>query len=89
MISHTTAQFWECYDALPKDVQQNANRAYQVWQRNPRHPSLQFKRVDSQDPIYSVRVGRKYRALGWLEDDTVIWFWIGNHAEYDAWLKQR
>jgi hypothetical protein len=50
---------------------------------------LQFKRIDPQDPIYSVRVGRKYRALGWLESDTIIWFWIGSHADYDAWLKQR
>lgn len=34
-----------------------------LWQVSPYYPSLQFKRVDPQDPIYSVRVGRGYRAL--------------------------
>ena len=89
MKSHTEARFWKFYDALPSDVQQNANRAYQLWQKDPYHPSFQFKRIDPQEPIYSVRIGKKYRALGWLEDDTITWFWIGSHAEYDGLLKRR
>ena len=89
MKSHTQARFWQFYDRLPEDVQRHADKAYQLWQSNPQHPSLQFKRIDPQDPIYSVRVGRKYRALGWLEGDTVTWFWIGSHAEYDNLLKQQ
>lgn len=89
MRSHTEARFWQFYDRLPEDVQQRADKAYQLWQGNPQHPSLQFKQIDPQDPIYSVRVGRKYRALGWLEGDTVTWFWIGSHAAYDGLLKQR
>jgi hypothetical protein len=89
MKSHTEARFWKFYDNLPHDVQRTADQAYKLWQDNPRHPSLQFKRIDPQDPIYSVRVGRKYRAVGWLEDDTLTWFWIGSHAEYDNLLKQR
>ena len=89
MRSHTDARFWKFYDALPKDVQQSADKAYRLWQSNPRHPSFQFKRIDPQEPIYSVRVGRKYRALGRLEGDTIIWFWIGSHADYDTRLKGR
>ncbi len=89
MKSHADARFWKFYDHLPEDVQQRADKAYKLWQSNPQHPSLQFKRIDPQDPIYSVRVGRKYRALGWLAGDTVTWFWIGSHAEYDNLLKQR
>jgi hypothetical protein len=41
------------------------------------------KRVHEHNPIYSVRIGLHYRALGLKEDDTIIWFWIGSHAEYD------
>jgi hypothetical protein len=26
---------------------------------------------------------KDYRAVGQLEEDTVIWFWVGSHAEYD------
>ncbi|MBC8262730.1 MAG: hypothetical protein H8E47_01215 [Anaerolineales bacterium] len=88
MRSHTEARFWKFYDRLPEDVQRLADGAYKLWQSNPYHPSLQFKCVDPRDPIYSVRVGRGYRALGWLEGGTVTWFWIGDHDEYMRLLKQ-
>ena len=87
MRSHADARFWRFYDNLSAEVQQRAVKAYQLWQSNPHHPGLQFKRVDPQDPIYSVRVDKGYRALGWLEDDTVTWFWIGNHNDYTRLLK--
>ena len=40
------------------------------------------------EPIYSVRVSRGYRAMGIKQDDTMIWFWIGSHAEYDDLLSR-
>ncbi|REJ41607.1 MAG: hypothetical protein DWQ54_11695 [Microcystis flos-aquae TF09] len=51
-------------------------------------PSLRFKKVHPQLPIYSARINRDYRAVGQLEDDTVIWFWVGSHTEYDMRLEQ-
>jgi hypothetical protein len=45
--------------------------------------SINFKRIDPQYPIYSVRVSLGYRAVGRYEGDTIIWFWIGSHADYD------
>ncbi|HZY41511.1 MAG TPA: hypothetical protein VFF59_05870 [Anaerolineae bacterium] len=87
MKSHTAVRFWKFYDRLSEDVQRDADEAYKLWQSDPHHPGLRFKRVDSEDPIYSVRVGRGYRAVGWLEGDTVTWFWIGNHDEYERLLK--
>lgn len=88
MKSHTEPRFWKFYDELPADVQRMADEAYRIWQADPHHPSLQFKKVDNRDPIYSVRVGKGYRALGWLEDDTITWFWIGNHDAYLRLLKR-
>ena len=32
------------------------------------------------------RAVRFYRALGLWEGDTITWFWIGSHAEYDTLL---
>lgn len=87
MRSCTVARFWRFYGDLPEQVRADADAAYRFWKDNPRHPSLQFKRVDPDAPIYSVRVGRGYRALGWLEDDTITWFWIGNHDDYDRLLR--
>jgi len=57
--------------------------SYERFQRDPHHPSLQFKQVHSSRPIYSVRVGLGYRALGSRSEETMIWFWIGSHADYD------
>lgn len=51
------------------------------------HPSLQFKCVHQTEPLYSVRIGLGWRALGLLEDDTIAWFWIGSHADYDRLIK--
>jgi hypothetical protein len=31
-------------------------------------------------------VGISYRAVGVLDGDAVVWFWIGKHADYDKLL---
>lgn len=87
MRSLTTEKFWELYDSLPEDVQYRADKAYGMWQHDPRAPGLNFKHVGNQQPIYSVRIGRGYRALGILEGDVILWFWIGPHDEYERLLK--
>lgn len=87
MNSYTEQRFWRFYDRLPADIQRQADNVYQIWRNNPYHPSLQFKCVDVEESIYSVRIGRGHRALGWRERDTIIWFWIGHHDEYDRILR--
>lgn len=87
MKSRATPRFWAAYRKLPLEVQNLARKAYRLFRDDPRHPSLQFKRVHDREPIYAVRVTLAYRALGLLEDDEITWFWIGSHAEYDRLLK--
>ena len=87
MKSITTSQFWKLYDGLPEDVKNRADGTYELWQINPHAHGLYFKRVGKKKPIYSVRVGSGYRTLGILEGDTVLWFWIGAHDEYERILK--
>ncbi|MBI4671859.1 MAG: hypothetical protein HY741_09370 [Chloroflexi bacterium] len=86
MKSRTTKRFWELYHALPVEIQERADKAYVLWHQAPHSPGLQFKRVDSEDPIYSVRISRQYRALGILRRDTITWYWIGKHEVYDRLL---
>lgn len=84
MISRATARFWKSYAELPAHVQRQARAAYRLFRDDPRHPGLRFKQVHPTEPVYSVRVGLTYRALGRREDpDMIVWFWIGSHAEYD------
>jgi hypothetical protein len=42
--------------------------------------------VSDKEPVYSARVSLGWRALGLLEGDTVTWFWIGSHADYEKLL---
>lgn len=83
MKSATLPSFWSGYRKLGGSVRERARKAYQLWAENPFHPSLHFKCINSEESIWSVRVTRSYRALGVLEGDTVTWFWIGNHDEYE------
>lgn len=73
---------------LPIEVQNQAADSYNLWKENPNHPSLRFKKIHASLPIYSVRISLSYRAVGKLEDDTLIWFWIGNHNDYDQLINQ-
>ncbi len=89
MKSRATPRFWAAYRALPPEIQDLARKAYRLFRENPRHPSLQFKRVHHVERLYAARVTLGYRALGLLEDDQILWFWIGSHAEYDRLLNPR
>lgn len=59
-----------------------------MWRLDPYYPGLQFKCVSPDQPIYSVRIGIGYRALGLRSEDQIEWFWIGSHAEYDDLLNR-
>ena len=88
MISHTTAKFWKLYSTLPTDIRKQAKTAYSQFKKNPYHPSLQFKRVHSNKPIYSVRINIDCRAVGIVDNAEIIWFWIGSHREYEKILQK-
>ena len=87
MTSKTTDRFRKAYAQLPEHVQRRAREAYRLFRDNPSHPSLRFKQVHATLPIYSARVGLGYRALAVRDDDTVVWFWIGTHADYDRLIR--
>lgn len=86
MNSVATKQFWKAFDLLPSEIKDKAKEAYALWKEDPFHETLQFKRVHTRKPIYSVRIGKQYRALGVKENETIVWFWIGSHSDYDKLL---
>lgn len=73
-------RFWQAYESLPENIRKLADKNFTLLSQNPRHPSLNFKRVGR---YWSVRVGQHYRALAVEVDGDLLWFWIGTHAEYD------
>lgn len=88
MNSRTTRRFRELLAKLPEHIRQQARQAYQLFRQNPAHPGLRFRRVHADPPVHSARVGIGYRAVGVVEGDIVVWFWIGSHADYDKMLAQ-
>jgi hypothetical protein len=73
-------KFWAAYEALPAQVRELAKANYGLHEQDPRHPSLQFKKVGR---YRSVRVGLRYRALAVDVEGGYLWFWIGSLADYD------
>jgi mRNA-degrading endonuclease RelE of RelBE toxin-antitoxin system len=88
MKSRVHPQFRELLARLPETVQRRARAAFRRFKENPYHSSLQFKEVNSKRQVYSVRIGKSYRALGMMQENhEIVWFWIGTHAEYDKLIK--
>jgi plasmid maintenance system killer protein len=88
MKSSATKTFRKRLMLLPSSTQEQAEKAYELWKEDPYHPSIQFKRVNQRQGIYSVRINLNYRALGLLDSDCIYWYWIGTHGEYDELLKR-
>ena len=84
MKSNGTAGFWAAYHQLPPEVRQKARKQYRLWTKNPEHRSLRFKKIKT---FWSTRIDARYRALGIMTGGTVVWFWIGTHADYEQILK--
>jgi hypothetical protein len=63
-----------------------ADENYALLKRDPRHPSLHFKKAGR---FWSVRVGIHYRAAAVQEGSEAVWFWIGHHSEYDQLIGRR
>lgn len=86
MKSATVPSFWDAYDKLEKSIKERSKKAFSLWVENPFHPSIRFKCVNTQEGTWSVRVTRGIRAVGKLKGDTVTWFWIGNHDDYEKYF---
>ncbi len=87
MNSHTTERFRRALAALPTDIRQQAREAYRLFRDNPLHPGLRFRQVHPTLPVYSARINVEYRAVGIRTDNTIVWFWIGKHSEYERLLR--
>ncbi len=85
-MHRTTPGFWEHYRSLSADVREVADKNFKLLKRNPRHPSLQFKKIGN---LWSARVGLAHRALAVNDGKDFNWVWIGSHEDYDRVLRGR
>jgi hypothetical protein len=80
---YTSSNFWSLYARLPAKIRELADKNFELLKADPRHPSLQLKRIEE---LWSVRVGQHYRAIGIDAADGIQWIWIGSHADYDTFI---
>jgi hypothetical protein len=85
--SVATRRFRDLLQSFPPNIQNLARKNYELWRRNPAHPSLHFRRLKGSKDRYTIRIGDHYRALGLLNSDTVIWVWIGTHEDYNQLVR--
>jgi hypothetical protein len=83
VINRTFSEFWLHYEHLPVAIRAQAKKAFERFRHNPCLPSFRFKPLKGHTNVWSVRVGLHYRAVALRTGDTLRWFWIGSHAEFD------
>jgi mRNA-degrading endonuclease RelE of RelBE toxin-antitoxin system len=81
--SFARPSFWRAYEQLDDRTREAARKAYRLFEQDPGHPSLQFKKLGGYERIWSVRISAQYRAVGERHADTISWAWIGTHNEFD------
>jgi mRNA-degrading endonuclease RelE of RelBE toxin-antitoxin system len=88
MTSHTTQSFRDALGKLPKNIRAQARAAYRRFRTDPYHTGLHFKKVHRTQPVYSARINDDFRVVGTMENNEIVWFWVGKHEEYERLLKQ-
>jgi len=78
--SVATSRFWKLFAELPVEVQELATEKYELFRQSPHHPSLGFQ---SKGKVWTVDIGRSYRAIAFREGNQLSWFWIGSHEDYN------
>ncbi len=85
LTSHASREFWTHFDKLPLAVQAQARKQYELFARDPFHPSLRLKPVGS---FWSVRISPSYRALATRRGEHFFWLWIGSHSDYEMLISE-
>jgi hypothetical protein len=80
----TTPDFWLHHRQLPPEIRALADKNFSLLKADPHHASLRLKKVGA---YWSVRVGRRHRALAKERTEGLVWFWIGGHKEYERLIK--
>lgn len=62
-----------------------ADPKYLLFEREPFHPSLGLKQ---KGEVWTVDIGRSYRAIAYRNGNDFHWFWIGSHEEYNKLLRR-
>ena len=83
--SFLTPSFRKLYAALPNAVQKLADEKYRLFKQDPFHPLLEFR---AKGKVWTVAIGRSYRAIARRFGNDLHWVWIGSHEDYNNVLRR-
>jgi mRNA-degrading endonuclease RelE of RelBE toxin-antitoxin system len=72
-------RFTRDFAALPAAIQERAEKKLALFLENPRHPSLQTKKMEGQSDIWEGRITDDYRFTFQIEGDLYKLRRIGTH----------
>ena len=64
--SRASEEFWDLYKRIPRNAQRAADKQFDLFRKDPTHPSLHLKLVGG---LWSARINDAYRALAVREGD--------------------
>ena len=74
-----TERFKKDLKRLPHDVQERVGKALGTLIENPKHPSLQIKKMESASDIWEIRVTDNYRITFQFVKEGVLLRHVGTH----------
>lgn len=74
-----TERFRKDYEDLPRQLQRRVDKVLELLLQNPRHPSLQIKKMKAYEDRWEGRVTQHYRFTFTTEGDTYILLRVGTH----------
>jgi len=79
MILAWTQRFKKDFTRLPPPPQERARKQLALLLTNPRHPSLQIKKMKGYENLWEGRVTQHYRLTFRIEGETFLLLRIGTH----------
>jgi len=79
MTLRPTTRFASDYNRLPQTLQQRVDKALGLLLDNPRHPSLQIKKMKGSEDRWEGRVSLHYRLIFTVEADAYVLLRVGTH----------
>jgi len=74
-----TDDFLKHYQRLPVPIRKEVDEKLKLFLLDPRHPSLQIKKMKGYEEIWEGRISRSYRFTFQIKEDTYILRKVGKH----------
>jgi mRNA-degrading endonuclease RelE of RelBE toxin-antitoxin system len=79
MTLRPTLRFGADDNALTQQLRQRVDKALRLLLENPRHPSLQIKKMKGYEDRWEGRVTLHYRLIFTIEGDAYVLLRVGTH----------